>query len=302
MIVLSVALTALIAALVVLLGFVPGRRSHASRVFLAVVAVLAGIVLAGAAVVASFGALADVSAPTPSLESSSASGGTASGGDVGSEPTASVPASGLGEDPAGLPRGFSHVRDYAPGIDVELRYATIDNFTGQVVDGYESTEAAILRTDAAKALAKVQGGLEAEGLGLRIYDAFRPTRAVSFFMDWAASSNDMTKVQYYPDFEKPELFELGYIAEKSGHSLGGTVDLTLIDLASGEPLDMGGPFDFFGELSHYETAGLTAEQTANRARLHDAMLAQGFSQYPLEWWHYSFPVPEGTIAENFVVR
>ena len=121
-------------------------------------------------------------------------------------------------------------------------------------------------------------------------------------MEWSKSNDQQTKVEYYPDFEKPQLFELGYIAEKSGHSLGGTVDLTLVDLATGEPLDMGGPFDFFGELSHYETAGLTEQQIDNRALLHDAMQARGFTHYPLEWWHFSYPLPEGAIPENFVVR
>lgn len=280
MAVLLFSFAALLAALVVLLGFVPGAQSRAARVSCTVVALLAGLVMAGAAVCAS----------VPAVETGLATD------------SATATAEKSDQDQAQLPEGFSYVRDFSPSIEVELRYATTDNFTGQIVDGYVSTDAGILRTEAAEALGLVQRELEAEGLGLRVYDAFRPTRAVSFFMGWATTSNDSTKAQYYPDFEKPDLFAHGYIAEKSGHSLGGTVDLTLIDLASGEPLDMGGPFDFFGELSHYETAGLTAEQTANRARLHEAMLAQGFAQYPLEWWHYSYPLPAGTLAENFVVH
>lgn len=201
-----------------------------------------------------------------------------------------------------LPEGFSYVRDLAPGIEVQLKYATTDNFTGQIVAGYESIDAAILRTEAAEALALVQQDLESDGYGLRIYDAFRPTQAVSFFVDWSNTSDDSTRAEYYPGLEKPGLFQLGYIAEKSGHSLGGTVDVTLVDLGTGEALDMGGPFDFFGEISHYETSGLSDAQTANRLRLHVAMARHGFAQYPLEWWHYSYPLGDNPMPQNFVVR
>lgn len=287
------ALAALVLALVVGLGFVPGSRGHAARVWCAAVAVIAGVVLAGAAV---------ATAMQPQAGSSVAATETDAGAASGTGQSSEQLAESDSPDHPVLPDGFSYVRDFAPGIEVELRYATTDNFTGQIVDGYESTDAAILRTEAAEALAAVQRDFEPRGYGLRIYDAFRPTRAVSFFMEWSKSNDQQTKVEYYPDFEKPQLFELGYIAEKSGHSLGGTVDLTLVDLATGEPLDMGGPFDFFGELSHYETAGLTEQQVENRALLHDAMQAGGFTQYPLEWWHFSYPLSEGTIPENFVVR
>lgn len=291
------ALAVLVLALVVGLGFVRGSWGHAARVWCAVVAIIAGVVLASVAVIAAL----QVPVKSPVAATGVEPGIELSGAGSDDAGVAGAP-EGVAKDRTALPGGFSYVRDLAPGIEVELRYATTENFTGQVVDGYESTRAAILRTEAAEALAAVQRDLEPQGYGLRIYDAFRPTRAVSFFMEWSKSNDQQTKTEYYPDFEKPQLFELGYIAEQSGHSLGGTVDLTLVDLATAEPLDMGGPFDYFGELSHYETAGLTDQQIENRALLHDAMQARGFTQYPLEWWHFSYPLPKGTIPENFVVR
>lgn len=285
----------LIASVAVACEAVPGLRARAVRATAGVIAALAALAVGVTVVMASFATAATVRADD------SSPGGESGAAEVAEAEPAEAAEAGV-SDPSPLPDGFSYVADLAPGVDVELRYATTENFTGQVVDGYESEDAAILRTEPAAALALVQQDLEAEGLGLRVYDAFRPTRAVQFFMDWAQTDDDRTKSEYYPDFEKPQLFELGYIAEKSGHSLGGTVDLTLVDLETGEALDMGGPFDFFGERSHYETAGLTPEQIDHRATLHDAMLARGFEQYPLEWWHYSYPLPDDTAREDFVVR
>lgn len=288
MVVMLTALAALCLALLWGLGLLSGVRDHAAKVVCLIVTVCASLVLAGSAVAVSL-----AGAPEPAPTSAESAPGAA--------PEVAAPAS-TAHELVTLPDGFSYVRDLAPSIQVELRYATTDNFTGQIVDGYESTDAAILRTDAAEALAAVQHDLAPQGYGLRIYDAFRPTRAVSFFMEWSKSVDERTKPEYYPDFEKPELFELGYIAEKSGHSLGGTVDLTLVNLVTGEELDMGGPFDYFGELSHYETTGLTETQLEHRALLHDSMLARGFTQYPLEWWHFSYPLPEGAMPMNFVVQ
>lgn len=213
-----------------------------------------------------------------------------------SSPTAQAPSA------ATLPDGFVHLSETAPGVEVELRYATDDNFTGSVVDGYRSTDAAILREHAAEALGAVQRELEQQGLGLLVWDAFRPTRAVDYFVEWARNPDDSTQAEYYPGLEKAQLFELGYIAEHSRHSLGGTVDLTLIRLADGEALDMGGAFDFFGERSHYDAAGLTEEQRQNRALLRTAMELQGFEPYPLEWWHFSYPLPESTEPSDFPVE
>lgn len=296
-------LLVLMLSVLVMLGCVPAWCGRVAKSVATVVALAAGVAIAAAAVFTSFATAS--TAPDDGLDGHAAHGVSAPAPVVIAEGGDGAAATGKGassEDRARLPEGFSYVRDFAPGIEVELRYATANNFTGRVVDGYESTDAAILRTDAAKALALVQADLEERGLGLRVYDAFRPTRAVQFFMDWAQTDDDSTKSEYYPDFEKPQLFELGYIAEKSGHSLGGTVDLTLIDPATGRSLDMGGPFDFFGVRSHYEADGLTPEQIANRAVLHEAMLARGFEQYPLEWWHYSYPLPADTQRLDFPVR
>ncbi len=275
-----IALAVLCAVLVVLFVGLPGSRTSLLRGLCVWLAVIAAIVLLGMSVL--------MALSIPAAESETAT-----------PPPAHTEAQ---QHPNALPQGFSYVRDLAPGIEVELRYATTNNFTGEIVDGYESTDAAILRTEAAEALGLVQRDLEEAGYGLLIYDAFRPTRAVSFFVDWSNSADESTRDEYYPGLEKPGLFQLGYIAEKSGHSLGGTVDVTVIDQRSGVPLDMGGAFDFFGELSHYEAAGLTSAQIANRAVLHDAMIARGFEQYPLEWWHYSFPMKGNPMPENFIVR
>lgn len=203
---------------------------------------------------------------------------------------------------AHAPEGFSYLRDVDPEIKIELRYATTENFTGSVVEGYSETDAAMLRDEAAAALGEVQAGLADEGLGLLVWDSFRPTRAVDDFVSWSHTADDSTKAEYYPDHEKAELFELGYVAEQSMHSLGGTVDLTLVTLPGGEQLDMGGPFDFFGDLSHYDAEGLTAEQQANRATLREAMERRGFEPYPLEWWHFTYPLPEATERADFPVE
>ncbi|MDI6022892.1 M15 family metallopeptidase [Leucobacter sp. UT-8R-CII-1-4] len=284
----AIALIVLFAALVVVLAVLPASRPSALRTASVWVAAVAAVTLAAMSVIVAF----STAPPTP-VDGGS---GTAEQEQQGREAIAQPSESNH------LPAGFSYVRDFAPGIEVQLRYATTDNFTGQIVDGYESTDAAIMRTEAAQALALVQEDLESAGYGLLIYDAFRPTRAVSFFVDWSNSADVSTMAEYYPGLEKPGLFQLGYIAEKSGHSLGGTVDVTLVDQRSGEPLDMGGAFDFFGEISHYDAAGLSEAQMENRRLLHDAMAAHGFAQYPLEWWHYSFTLGDNPIPENFVVR
>lgn len=222
----------------------------------------------------------------------------------GSQQSAPV-AEALPADPSAcpaLPAGFVYLNTVDPTIAVELRYASTENFTGEVVDGYEAANTAVLREDAARALALVQAELAADGLGLLVYDAFRPTRAVAAFMAWAQTEDERTQAEYYPAFEKPELFELGYIAEQSGHSLGGTVDLTLIELASGEPLDMGGAFDLFDERSHYVFADLTTAQFDHRTRLREAMIAAGFAPYPQEWWHFSYPVPSDAARLDFALE
>lgn len=225
---------------------------------------------------------------TPSPESTATTGPSTEPVDAASCPT--------------LPDGFTYLNTVDPTIDVELRYATTNNFTGAVVDGYADANAPILRDDAAEALSEVQSALAAEGLGLLVYDAFRPTRSVAAFVAWSQTDDDRTRAEYYPAFEKPELFELGYIAEQSGHSLGGTVDLTLVDLDTGRPLDMGGAFDLFDTRSHYDYDGVTDAQFVNRTQLREAMIAAGFAPYAQEWWHFSYPVPDGADRLDFALE
>jgi len=194
-----------------------------------------------------------------------------------------------------LPEGFVYVTDVIPTAQLEIRYCSEDNFVGTMIDGYEAPKA-ILTVEAAQALKKAADILEKEGYYIKIFDAYRPQRAVNHFMRWAKDLNDTKmKEKYYPDLDKSVLFELGYIAEKSGHSRGSTVDLTLVEISTGEEVDMGSGFDFFGEISHHGTHLITAEQEKNRNILRDAMVEAGFKVYPEEWWHYTLenePYPD----------
>ena len=151
----------------------------------------------------------------------------------------------------GVPDGFVEIREVIPGVEIDVRYFSKDNFVGERVDGYQDAKIYTTR-EAARALAQVQAELAAFGLGLKIFDAYRPQRAVDHFVRWAEDTGDTKmKARYYPDVEKRHLFRDGYIAAKSGHSRGSTVDLTLVSFGSGQPaeLDMGTRWDFFGPKS-----------------------------------------------------
>lgn len=184
--------------------------------------------------------------------------------------------------------GMTDVRTLVPDIDEVMHYATADNFTDAVVDGYEAP-ACYLRTAAAQALARVEATLRNEGYRLRLWDCYRPARAVAAFVRWAGDLSDTrTKAAHYPNLDKHQL--LGeYIAPVSGHSRGATVDLTLMRCQAGTctPLDMGTDFDFFDPLAHTGDPRISAAQRANRQRLLKAMATEGFVNYPQEWWHYS---------------
>jgi len=196
---------------------------------------------------------------------------------------------------AQLPKGFVYVEDVIPTIKVELRYFSNYNFVGQPVDGYHK-EVAILTTQAAKALQQVQNELKQYNLSIMIYDSYRPQRAVNHFVRWAHDLNDtINKRIFYPDVMKQNLFKEGYIASKSGHSRGSTLDITLVDLNTCEPLDMGSHYDFFSSESWVENNHLTAQQRANRMLLQIVMLKHGFRNYPKEWWHFTLqnePFPD----------
>ena len=191
--------------------------------------------------------------------------------------------------------GFVLVSEAVPDTILEIRYYSTYNFIGDRVDGYEEPIAMLTR-EAASALRAVSDEMIKQGYRLKIYDAYRPQMAVSHFMRWALDGQDARmKEIFYPDLEKEKLFPLGFIAEHSGHSRGSTVDLTLFDMKTGKEMDMGGPFDYFGERSYSDFQGVTAEQHLNRMLLREAMTAQGFRPLAEEWWHFTLqnePYPD----------
>lgn len=174
-----------------------------------------------------------------------------------------------------------------PGLVVEMRYAGSDNFVGRPIAGYEAPRC-LLTPQAARALARAQADLAAEGLGLKVFDCYRPLRAVADFAAWARDPADARmKAAYYPAIDKRDLFRLGYIAERSAHSRGSTVDLTLVGLEDGREIDMGTPFDLFDPASATESRAVSRAQRDNRLRLRAAMIRAGFAPYPQEWWHFT---------------
>jgi D-alanyl-D-alanine dipeptidase len=205
--------------------------------------------------------------------------------------------------PAAPHEGFVYLSETLPNAKFDVRYATSHNFTGQIVEGY-LTDKISISVKAAEALKKVSDILEKQGYGLLIYDSYRPKRAVDSFIEWGnqPESND-TKAEFYPDFEKSQLFKLGYLAKRSAHSRGSTVDLTIFDMNTGEPLDMGSPYDFLGPISNHGSKLISETQTKNRNILKDAMKAAGFKELRTEWWHYELinePFPKTYF--DFVIK
>ena len=191
--------------------------------------------------------------------------------------------------------GFVTLAEYIPDIIQEIRYYTSYNFIGERIDGYEEP-CALLTKKAARALKTVSNEMTVQGYRLKIYDAYRPASAVKHFIRWGIEDLDVRmKPYFYPDLEKQELFSKGYIAGKSSHSRGSTVDLTLLDMKTGKELDMGSPFDWFGEVSHPDYKGITDRQYENRMILRNAMLRSGFLPMDCEWWHFTLkdePYPD----------
>jgi D-alanyl-D-alanine dipeptidase len=169
---------------------------------------------------------------------------------------------------------LTNVQAADPTIRTDVRYATANNFTGERLPGYDRP-LALLRPEAARALARVQARLRADGLGLKVFDGYRPVRATLAMVDWAERTN------------RRWVLDQGYVARASGHNRGHTVDLTLVRLDTGEELDMGTPYDTFSEAAH--TANATGAVRTNRGKLVDAMNAEGFVNYSKEWWHFSLP-------------
>jgi D-alanyl-D-alanine dipeptidase len=177
-----------------------------------------------------------------------------------------------------------------PNIEVDCRYQTNNNFIGRPVQGYANNKA-YATPETAVALKLVQGDLQKEGLGLKVFDAYRPQAAVDYFAAWAKVESDtMQKALHYPGLRKSDLFTLGYIAEESSHTLGISVDITLIDLNTGEEIDMGTSFDYFSPKSWTSSNEVTLEQKANRLLLQQAMTRHGFTPLETEWWHFSLKV------------
>jgi D-alanyl-D-alanine dipeptidase len=186
----------------------------------------------------------------------------------------------------GRPAVFVDAAAVVPGLVAEMRYAGTHNFVGRRIDGYTAPRCVLTRP-AADALAEVARDLAPRGLVLKVFDCYRPARAVANFVRWARDLNDTAgKAEFYPTLDKRTLFQDGYIASRSGHSRGSTLDLTLARKGDGE-LDMGTPFDFFSPLSSPAATGVSAEAKANRALLATAMRRRGFRPYIKEWWHFT---------------
>ena len=202
-----------------------------------------------------------------------------------------------------LPKGFSYVPEIDATIKKELRYATSNNFIGKPIDGYLK-DSLIISTPAAKALKKIQTKLMLSGLSLKIFDAYRPQQAVDHFVRWAKVMNDtLMKQLYYPDVQKSELFTLGFIASKSGHTRGSTVDLSIVDVKTNKEVDMGSSYDFFGEKSHPFYKKITEAQMKNRMLLRTIMIKNGFIPYDNEWWHFTLKdEPYPTTYFNFLIE
>ena len=199
--------------------------------------------------------------------------------------------------------GFVLLSEAVPDAILEIRYYSTFNFVGARINGYERP-VAYLTKEAAAALRKVSDELVQKGYRLKIFDAYRPQRAVTHFAEWAKDLKDTKMKDYfYPELDKSVLFKQGYIAYKSGHSRGSTLDLTLFDMRTEHDVDMGGTFDYFGLKSHPDYKGLTPTQYSNRMILREAMMKHGFKPFSTEWWHFTLknePYPETYF--NFPVK
>jgi len=193
-----------------------------------------------------------------------------------------------------LPKGFVYISEIINNVDLDIRYSSNDNFIGKNINGYNSP-VAIGTTELASALQEVQNDLKHFGYGIKIFDAYRPQKAVNHFLRWSTNDDILMKDLFYPNIEKKNLFKEGYIASRSGHSRGSTVDLTIIDINNKEELDMGTVYDFFGIESSYDFTGLTPEQRSNRLLLNSIMNKFGFKALETEWWHFTLenePFPD----------
>lgn len=182
--------------------------------------------------------------------------------------------------------GFVVLTDVVPDAVLEMRYYSDYNFVGERISGYEEP-CALLTREAAQALRAADDDALSRGYRLKIFDAYRPQAAVAHFRRWARTADTRMQRFFYPDLKKADLFARGYIAKRSGHTRGSSVDLTLLDMNTGKELDMGGGFDLFGPVSHADYAHLSAAQKKNRKMLRDIMTRHGFRPLRSEWWHFT---------------
>jgi len=198
--------------------------------------------------------------------------------------------------------GFTELKT-GDSVQTEVRYFSSENFVGEVIDGYQAPVVYLTRA-AHEALQNVIEEAESLGYGIKVFDAYRPQQAVDHFVRWAGDLTDVRmKAQYYPAVEKQYLFRDGYIASRSGHSRGSTLDLTLFDLSTGVELDMGTAWDFFDLSSWSESRAVTIQQQSNRGLLRTLMGRHGFQPLREEWWHFTLenePYPETYF--NFPIR
>jgi D-alanyl-D-alanine dipeptidase len=207
------------------------------------------------------------------------------------------------------PSGFVLLSDYVPHMIQEIRYFSTYNFIGERIDGYEEP-CAILTAEAARALKAVSNELFVLGYRIKVFDAYRPARAVKQFVLWGIEDTDnRMKPYFYPYLNKQDLFAEGYIAKLSSHSRGSTVDLTLLDMKTGKEVDMGSPFDLFSEKSHPDYTDITDEQYDNRMLLQHVMIRNGFVPINCEWWHFTLkdePYPDTyfdfPVSSNYLRR
>ena len=190
---------------------------------------------------------------------------------------------------------FVFVDEWVPGIRWDAKYATWDNFTGKPVDGYLANRMVGTRA-LCLALGRARDEADTRGLGLLLWDGYRPQRAVDCFVRWSTQPEDgHTKRRHYPNIDRAQMFEQGYVARRSGHSRGSTVDLTIFHLASQELVAMGGDHDLMDPISHHGAEGITPVEAHNRAQLCSIMEVSGFRRYDSEWWHYTLddePYPD----------
>ena len=232
--------------------------------------------------------------PTSSAISDSSSSSESSNHSESSDHSESSESSEPSTSP--IPSDFVLLADVCPDIIQEIRYYSTYNFVGERIPGYERPIAYLTR-QAADSLKLVCDDLKEQGYRLKVFDAYRPQMAVDFFVSWGRDLDDQRmKEFFYPDCPKSELFHRGYIAHKSGHTRGSTLDLTLFDMKTEREVDMGGTYDFLGETSHYNYShGLTADQIGHRRLLRQAMMRHGFKPIAVEWWHFTLkdePYPD----------